>query len=136
MTGFIRGLFRAKPNAENTEAPQNGASTPTQQSKAFYLDPDDAKTFGDINYMRMAKSVKRSFPKNKMGGDNEIVRNISSMEMKDVLAAVPDSPTAANGSLPASPATGSFNQGNEERRRTDSSMDMFRNMARDINKRR
>jgi hypothetical protein len=31
--------------------------------KDFFLDPDDAMTMGDINYMRTSKRTRRTFPK-------------------------------------------------------------------------
>ncbi|MGF1588489.1 MAG: hypothetical protein ACFCU7_04455 [Pleurocapsa sp.] len=45
--------------------------------KDFFLDPDDAMTMGDINYMRKATRTRRTFPKtlkNKDGFafDNEV----------------------------------------------------------------
>ena len=32
-------------------------------SKDFFLDPDDAQTLGDINYMRKSIRVRHTFPK-------------------------------------------------------------------------
>ena len=54
--------------------------------KDFFLDPDDAMTMGDINYMRKATRTKKTFPKtfaNKGGFslDNEV----SSLENRNNL---------------------------------------------------
>ena len=37
--------------------------------ESFFLDADDAKTMGDIEYMRTPKKVKRTFAKTKGWGD-------------------------------------------------------------------
>lgn len=127
MTGFIRELFRSKPKSENIEVQQNGAQAPKQKSDAYYLTPDDAKTFGDIDYMRMAKSVRRTFPKEKMGKNNAFVQSVSALEK-----ATGESYTSLAQGNQSSAQT---NQEVAERRRTDTNLDMFRNMARDIRKR-
>lgn len=38
-------------------------------SDSYFLEPDDAKTMGDIDYMRKAKKVKRTYAKTKGWGD-------------------------------------------------------------------
>lgn len=38
-------------------------------SESYFLEPDDAKTMGDIDYMRTPKKVKRTFAKTKGWGD-------------------------------------------------------------------
>ncbi|NJL99523.1 MAG: hypothetical protein HC924_12340, partial [Synechococcaceae cyanobacterium SM2_3_2] len=96
---------------------------------SFFLDPDDAQTFGNIDYMRTPKSVRKTF----LGGKIEVVEEISAKE-KRILAEngfVPPQPAASpppESSVPTSSPTPS------ERRRSGSEMDMFRTMARDINR--
>ena len=54
--------------------------------KDFFLDPDDAMTMGDINYMRSTKRTKRTFPKtlgNK--GGFAIENEVSSIEDRNNL---------------------------------------------------
>lgn len=130
MTGFIRGLFGSRKN----ETDQGSGAQP-KSGGAYYLSSDDAKTFGDIDYMRTSKTVKRTFPK---GGPR--VRSISSD--KDVDAnAVNRSTTNVSSTnqtfRPAAPPTNSTApavDSSSNRRAPDDSMDMFRNMAKDIRK--
>mgnify|MGYP001126009916 CR=1 FL=1 len=134
MTGFIKGLFGKKKNDEASTSDNSAA----QQRGAYYLEPDDAKTFGDIDYMRTSKTVKRTFAK----GDAR-VRQVSAMKEADMRKTPPSSveswqpKTQPKSESPKSESkTSSFNStSNETKRRSpDSSMDMFRNMAKDIRK--
>lgn len=128
MTGFIRGLFGGK-----KANPGEDANRP-RQSGAFYLTPDDAKTYGNIDYMRTAKTVKRTFARKKgVSEELESVRSISAMDSA--------MSNENNGSSVQSNQTSNVvNEARVEsapkfqRRSTDTSMDMFRNMARDIKK--
>ncbi len=130
MTGFIRGLFGGNK--------QPSAPKPPSPRGAFFLDEDDAKTFGDINYMRSEKVVKRTFARKK-GQTEEIetVRRVSAMRKQDL-----DERGGSNaGERAAEPSTTSSSEVTFESARrfsntkVDSNMDMFRNMARDIKKR-
>ncbi len=132
MTGFIRGLF-----GRNKQPSNNGA---------FFLSEDDAKTFGDIDYMRSNKVVKRTFARKKGAEELESVRQISAMDKRDVdefgLARQPssqqNSQSSSNGS--AFDKARSFETPKFQQRRTSGSssdnMDMFRNMAKDIKRKR
>ncbi|MBW4515464.1 MAG: hypothetical protein KME11_09590 [Timaviella obliquedivisa GSE-PSE-MK23-08B] len=135
MTGFIRGLFGSKSKRDSEETPQS--------REAFYLPDDDAKTFGDIDYMRSSKKTRRTFPKKIVGEINEFINEVSSMkksDRKEPPTVSPFNTTPLNGSQPPSkpsepPSSSPSNSSNSsERRRSDPSMDMFRNMARDIKK--
>ncbi|MBE9223560.1 hypothetical protein IQ215_12720 [Cyanobacterium stanieri LEGE 03274] len=113
---------------------------------AYFLDPDDAKTYGDIEYMRKSKTVRRTFPKtlaNKEGG--ELIQEVSSEKMVKKTAF--QNPNNFNNNI-----QGSFNSVEssssessntessfvpsepQKRRSTDTNMDMFRNMAKGIRK--
>jgi hypothetical protein len=150
--GFIKGLFRSKPKAEAAELPATDAPQPQNKAGVYYLSPDDARTYGNVEYMRSVKSIRRTFSKKKVGEDNEMIRTISALEMQKAMQngqAVPLQPmskpmsngtangatngSANNGSAPAPKAAETPT--NTERRRADDSMDMFRNMARDLKKR-
>jgi hypothetical protein len=49
----------------------------------FFLEPDDAKTFGDIDYMRKAKRVKRTFAKTvSQPNEPELDIQVSAMNFK------------------------------------------------------
>ena len=134
MVGFLKGLFR-KRNTEDVPAPEVKAVVqPTKNSRAYFLDTDSAKTYGDINYMRTAKSVRRTFRDTKTGGEIERISQVSSMEMKrqaEMEAARMNS--EFNSTSAKSGSSGQTNSA-ADRRKADSSMDMFRNMARDIKK--
>lgn len=139
MTGFLKGLFRSKPKteADNSEpAPKPQAQKPQTPSKpqrsraeAYYLSADDAKTYGDIEFMRSAKAIRRTFPKTKDGKTPERIEKISSLEKAAEQGLIP---TALNTTTTQSSIEDTLKVA--ERRKADSSMDMFRNMARDIRK--
>jgi hypothetical protein len=67
MTGFIRGLFSKK---DKTEAP----------SGSFYLDSDEAKTLGNLEYMRTPNTVRRTFAKKAGESEHkEYVQRVTAM---------------------------------------------------------
>lgn len=143
MTGFIKGLFRSKPKEESAEAPapkQQAQPAPKPKrepapkpqrggAEAYYLSADDAKTFGDIEFMRSAKSVRRTFPKSKDGSTPEVVQKISSLEKAADQGLIP---SALNTTTSQSSIEDTLKVA--ERRKADTSMDPFRNMAREIRK--
>lgn len=137
MTGFIKKLFGSKSNSvdavEQTPPTSNGSNNGSKEG-AFYLDFDEARTFGNLDYMRTSKSVRRSFPKEKVGEDNASVRSISAMEMQNGKAASSSQPAAPIKPKTIAKASEGASESNTSRRSSDSSMDMFRNMARDIRK--
>ncbi|MEM8639674.1 MAG: hypothetical protein AAGG51_12780 [Cyanobacteria bacterium P01_G01_bin.54] len=96
----------------------------------FFLEPDDAKTLGDIDYMRQSNTVKHTFPGTKgNGGGFAIVKEVNSMEgrtMSGMPQASPSTTPAFNTPSTSSPAPKA-----EVRRpnNTDTGMDMFRKMA-------
>lgn len=138
MVGFIKNLFSSKSNnnESNEEQPKQ------QRQKAFFLDPDEAKTYGDIDYMRQPNTSKKSFPKTlKNPEGQERVEQISASEKKSLSNknsnqsnnnqqsqfSPEPTPGNASSSVQNDPAI-------EQRRKSDSSLDMFRNMARDMKK--
>ena len=137
MTGFIRGLF-----SRNNKQPR--APKPPKQTGAFFLSEDEAKTFGDIDYMRSSKVVKRTFAKKKgQTEEMESVRQISAMDKRDVNRNNFSSPLTSEAQSNNASSSSTFEQPKKteessfQRRsaKTDTSMDMFRNMAKDIKKR-
>ncbi|MGB7251341.1 MAG: hypothetical protein WBC73_20575 [Phormidesmis sp.] len=114
----------------------------TQTKQAFYLNDDDAKTYGNIEFMRSSKTVRRTFAKKKGQEHLESVKQISALEAKSVDGKAgmfsPLTQAAASDSSVASvstPDTG-VPKSDRPRRRTAKSgdMDMFRSMAKDIRK--
>lgn len=131
-----------------------------QSKEAFFLSEDEAKSFGDIDFMRKEVVVRRTFAKKK-GVEEELesVKSISSSTSKKVGEAVKTTTTtysfntptpaptpapavapAASKSVPvasesapaASEPAPAAPQEPAVRRAPDTSMDMFRNMAKSI----
>jgi hypothetical protein len=135
MTGFIRGLFGGKPkNPGESDRPVRVQPQPTieRAGGAFYLDPDDAKTYGNIDYMRTVKTIRRTYAK-KRGetGEKESIRQISAMEsmrgQQETL--VEKKLKESTFQSTAKSETSSFS-----RAKTDTNLDMFRKMAKDMKK--
>ncbi len=138
MTGFIRGLFKKQQPLPGEEA-ETKQTTPKakkakkqkRNSEAYFLSNDDAKTFGNIDYMRTASSIRRTFPKT-LGSEKgaEFIQQVSSLEKTT-------GNNSNNSQSKTTPETQKFiakDDSSSKRRRTDTSMDMFRNMARDMKK--
>ena len=72
---------------------------------AFFLEPDDAKSFGDIDYMRTAKTVKKTFAKSKGWGDiGNSEKSISAYDERgDVPVSGYSTPRSSAYSAPATP---------------------------------
>jgi hypothetical protein len=138
MVGFIKNLFGSKSNnnESNEEQPKQ------QNQKAFFLDPDEAKTYGDIDYMRQPNTSKKSFPKTLSNPEGqERVEEVSALEKKSLSKKNGNQTTNNQQSqsspepTPANPTASANNDpAIEQRRKSDSSLDMFRNMARDMKK--
>jgi len=143
VAGFLNGLFGGK-SKDKPPMEQEVQQNPTN-GQAYYLDMDEARTYGDLNYMRTAKKVRRTFPKTVNNEEIELEQEISSMNMSNgklgtqvpkvsMGSVVTSTPTeSTNGSVPVN---GSVPTEAEiaERRKSDSSLDMFRSMAKDIRK--
>lgn len=104
-------------------------------SEEYYLDSDQAKTFGDIDYMRSSRQVKRTYAKYKNGaqGGMKVVKQVSATS--DFLG--DDLKTATSQSSFTPSETSSSNgtaSSNGSSRRVDSSMDLFRKMAKEVKK--
>lgn len=116
----------------------------------FFLSPDEAQTLGDIIFMKKRVKIKRSFPKTQ--------KNQSSFEIEKEIASLDDKFSSSNGNtangstISSSNSISSFSSQSEyipstkgvteeqkrkdveERRREDTSLEMFRNMARNLKK--
>lgn len=95
---------------------------------SYFLDQDSAKTFGNIDYMKTPKAVKKTFPTVNGVKGAEITEIISASEKMDGSnAEIKEvSPTAET--TPPPKFEPKINT------RVDSSMDIFLNMAKDIKK--
>ena len=95
-------------------------------AESFFLEPDDAKSMGDIDYMRTAKRVKKSYPTTKAWGAGFEQETITSALSKGI-----QQPSAfeieQKAALDAKPEVA-------ERRKASSDLDMFRKMAKEVRK--
>lgn len=151
MTGFIRGFFGKK---KDESLDDQLKAVPQKEEKTYFLNPDDAKTFGDIDYMRTAKTIKRTFPgtKSTQGKGSARIEQVSAMgnvRMSDTNTAdasgkpdymkatpVRENSVQSNTTASSSQSEPKFTSTQaESRRRTDTNMDMFRNMAKDLKRR-
>jgi ribosomal protein L12E/L44/L45/RPP1/RPP2 len=124
-------LFGLLDNSGSKQAskPQPTVNYQNTSSDEYFLSADDAKTYGDIDYMRTAKAVRKSFPKmggSKEGAEIEVI--VSNLVEEKANAA-----TKAAASTAATPSFDSFTP--SSRAKVDTNMDMFRNMAKGIKKR-
>ena len=117
-------------------------------SKDFFLSPDDAQTLGDINYMRKSVRVKHTFPKNlKNPNGFEIVKDVSSSQDMTLDRGMEIANTSIGYKTPKNTSFSSqagaikpqqdsnSSSGSTLKNNVGSSMDMFRNMARNLGRR-
>lgn len=104
MAGLF-GLFGKKEDSNSQEATAGG----------FYLDSDAAKGLGDMDRFKNMAPVKKTFPV-------EVETSTSGTATTNSVTNTISSEVTEESSSKA------------ERRRADSSMDMFRNLAREIKK--
>ena len=172
MTGFIKGLFKggkgetvnqdpASPSLggvvagvkKNLFSKNDAPAAPPKAGDDFFLEPDAAKTFGNIDYMREVKTVERTFPKGKRKAQvrqisSNTYRNLdsqysngssSSTAPKQTFATATSFASTTTSTISTSTATASSASASKvetEKRRPaqDTSMDMFRSMAKSIRK--
>ncbi|MFP4132861.1 MAG: hypothetical protein ACLFQP_02835 [Halothece sp.] len=134
MVGFIKKIFGSNSN-DNEEKPK--------RQKAFYLDPDEAKTYGNIDYMRQPTKTRKTFPKTLDNPEgSELVEEVSAMDKKSLSKSNSNQETQkerkAEPSQDIAPEKNMYSAKDDpalqQRRKFDSSLDKFRNMARDIKK--
>lgn len=126
MAGLF-GLFGRK--AKYVEEIDPNAPREEVKKEAFFLETDDAKSLGNVEYMRTPFKIKRSFPKIMGSQGAEIVREVSAMEAKKLQAngEPASTPKPSSSEVTSTPA-------NNDRRSSDNSLDMFRQMAKDLKK--
>jgi len=122
MTGFLRGLFGG--NSNNQPNKPEAKRKPQQQGSAFFLEPDAAKTLGDVDFMRKPFEIKHTFPKVRDQPGFSIEKQVRAMDEADSTSA---SNSSSASSLPPDSSAPSFTP-----RRRDDSMDLFRKMAKDL----
>lgn len=113
MAGLFGGLF-GKKSEDATPKTENG----------FYLDGNDAKSLGDGQRFVNMEPVKKSFPKTFAAEQaNGSTPKVTAQTQKIVT-------TTVSAALTGSPSSSETLQ----RRRADNSLDMYRNLARDLKK--
>ena len=128
MAGFF-GLFGSKTKYVDEE----GLYDTQNSSKNFYLNSDDAKTLGNIDYMRTAKKIRHTFPKTSSNKNTEAIIDVSSIQNNGTSSEQVISQPATKVE-PSIQATETKIPSSEKRRSADRSLDIFRNMAREIKK--
>lgn len=108
----------------------------------FFLDADDAKSLGNTEFMRKPMSIRRTFPKTVNGGELEFIQDVSSFEAKtrkleNGRSNLDSSSNGASTNSASMNGTGSTpsqsaSKAVDDRRSLDSSLDLFRSMAKDI----
>jgi|NOAtaT_6_FD_contig_31_2976132_length_552_multi_6_in_0_out_0_1 hypothetical protein len=103
----------------------------------FFLEFEDAQTLGDTEYMKQPKTIKRTFPKLKGNQGKTIVTQVSAENMRDVdpntaTSRVSSFAPAETSSAPAETPAETFQP--RPNLKVDGGMDMFRNMAKKINR--
>jgi len=109
-----------------------GRKNEDEVKDAYFLTPDESKTFGDIDYMRKSKTVKRTFAKSITGGGGKLIKEVSALKAVKKNA----NQVGSNNNFVTSSDSGesSFTPDSQKLRSTDTSMNMFRNMAKQIKK--
>lgn len=129
MAGLF-GLFGGKDKNGNNNQPQRAQ----RSREAFFLNPDDAKTLGNIEFMRKRNKIRRTFPKTQKNQSTEFIQEVSSMDKvkgsNEIQTNVTNSQFSSNGQA----QTDNKNESQPKRRSNDSSMDLFRNMAKEMKK--
>jgi hypothetical protein len=96
-------------------------------AKSFFLDPDEAKTLGNLDYMRTARKVKKSYRSSQAWGSGfEEESVISSMERI--------SPNKPPEIIPEVKVPEEAKREISQRHHTAPDLGIFRKMAKDINK--
>jgi hypothetical protein len=131
-----------------------GGKKKEPQTGDFFLDFEDAQTLGDTEYMKKSKTIKRTFPKIKGNPGKTIISQVSADKMRDVdpnqeaprssssfgsftssfSASTPAAPSTPAAQTPETPAPEAPPAPKMKNVKVDSSMDMFRNMAKKISK--
>jgi len=72
-------------------------------SQDFFLSPDDAKTFGDINFMRKKQRIKHTYPKGKRPSDL-IEASSLEMQIRSEGQVFPSVPAVSEPQVPSQPS--------------------------------
>lgn len=125
MAGLF-GIFGGKTKYVDEADP---VSPPPEKKDAFFLEPDEAQSLGNVEFMRTPITIKRTFPKTASSNGGALVQEVSAMEKKKVGGM----PTVE--AVSSQPLSNSIVEAvNSDRRSSDDSLDRFRQMAKDLKK--
>ena len=133
MAGIF-DIFKRKDKPAK-EKVQKAKVKANQSKEAFFLKPDDAKTFGNIEFMKKTITIKRTFAKTVAAGDlGESVRGVSSMEAKAMKPNEVGKTSKTETTFSSSSSSSSTFKNDKKSSSDNGGMDAFRKMARDIKK--
>ncbi|MFQ3584228.1 MAG: hypothetical protein SNJ85_04735 [Cyanobacteriota bacterium] len=130
MVGIFRRLLGSRGKGDSIPTAESVSKPAKSKDNTFFLDPDEAKTLGNIDYMRTPKTVKHTFLDFGATEKVEVVEQISSLGKVKLTTEEPKTAeaTSEQGSDPTSSTSSQANP----RRQAGSDMDTFRNMARNL----
>lgn len=131
MVGIFRRFFGSRGQADSKPSSGTAAQPAKKKDNTFFLDPDEAKTLGNIEYMRTPRIVKHTFKDFGSGSKIEVVEEVSSLskvKLTEEKSKAPE-PVAEQGS-----PTSNSGSGVASRRGGGSDLDRFREMARSLRK--
>ncbi|MEN9225729.1 MAG: hypothetical protein Q6L60_13055 [Thermostichus sp. HHBFW_bins_43] len=130
MVGIFRRLFGSRGGAESSPTQNSPSKAAKSKDNSFFLDPDEAKTLGNIDYMRTPRTVKHTFLDFGATEKVEVVEQVSSLGK--VKVSTEEIKTSVATSEQGSSSSSSSSSGASPRRQAGSDMDTFRNMARNL----
>ena len=78
--GFFDRLLNPRSTGTNSKTSQ---AKPAKKDESFFLDSDSSSSLGDLNYMREAKTIRRTFPGTADSpGNKELVTEVDAMALK------------------------------------------------------
>jgi hypothetical protein len=125
MVGIFRRFYGSRGQADSKPSSGTAAQPAKKKDNTFFLDPDEAKTLGNIEYMRTPRIVKHTFQDFGSTEKVEVVEQVSSLSKVKLAVEQAKAPEQSSSTSNSSSGAGSRRQGGSD-------MDMFRNMARSL----
>jgi len=125
MVGIFKRFFGSRGQADSKPSSGTAAQPAKKKDNTFFLDPDEAKTLGNIEYMRTPRIVKHTFQDFGSTEKVEVVEQVSSLSKVKLAVEQAKAPEQSSSTSNSSSGAGSRRQGGSD-------MDMFRNMARSL----
>jgi len=129
MVGIFSRFFGSRGQVDSKPSSETAAQPAKKKDNTFFLDPDEAKTLGNIEYMRTPRVVKHTFKDFGSAEKVEVVEQVSSLSKVKLAVEQAKAPEPAS---EQSSSTSTSSSGAGSRRQGGSDLDMFRNMARSL----